>query len=262
MLVILTNSAQQFAARVGVPLTSWLLVRNDVAALGRKVVDDLRVRDFRRVLTPQVQAQITKAQLTELQAGLTKVADEFPNEKPLSVKLVGVNTSLHAGVWTYKLTYEYEFSQRWVSASVVLTRSGNSIRINYLHAQPLAEPLEQLNALTFVGKTQKHYIFAGAAVLMYVFSVVSVYACLFTPMARRKWLWVIFVMLGFTSLNLNWTTGQLSYNLLTVAAPAAGAGTGFGFYTPWIVKIGLPLGAIVFWLRRRALVGDSSPARQ
>jgi hypothetical protein len=77
---------------------------------------------------------------------------------------------------------------------------------------------------------------------------------LFTPMARRKWLWVIFAMLGFTSLNLNWTTGQLSYEFLTVIAPPARAGTGSGFYTPWNVQIGLPLGAIVFWLRRRALM--------
>jgi len=248
--ILLTRSGQQFAMQ----LASWLFVRSDVAALGQKVFDDVRVRDFRRVLTPQVRATLTKPQLTKVQAELSQLADQFPNEKPLSVKIVGGNTVLRAGARTYTLTYEYEFPQRWVLASAVLVRNADDVRISNLHAQPMAESLEQSNALTLVGKTRTHYLFAGAAALIFMFSVGSAYACLFTPMARRKWLWVIFVMLGFMSLNLNWTTGQLSYNALAVIAPAARAWTEGGFYSPWIVQIGLPLGAIVFWLRRRALM--------
>ncbi|HEY2534505.1 MAG TPA: hypothetical protein VGJ20_42440 [Xanthobacteraceae bacterium] len=243
--IILTSSGQQFATRVGMQFFSWRFLPNGVAALGQKFFDDVRARDFMLgtpnwvpwgTLTPQLQAQ------------LTKLADVFPNEKPLSVKLVGVNVV--AGP-TYQLTYEYEFSRRWILASIELRRSGDKLGIGRVNVQPLAEPLEQLNALTFVGKSQKYYLFAGAAMLLFVFSVVTVYACLFTPMARRKWLWVIFVMFGFMALNLNWTTGQFYFLPLTVIIPAARASS--GFYSPWIVQIGLPLGAIVFWLRRRAL---------
>jgi len=244
---ILASSGQQLAAHLGIQISSWLFVPKDMAALGQKFFDDVRVRDFQPVLNAIGLKEITP----QAQAQLTQLADVFPNEKPLSVKLVGINVNVVPSR-TYQLTYEYEFLRRWILASIIFSRSGDSLNIQW-HAEPLAESLEQSNALTFVGKSQKYYLFAGAAALMYVFSIVSAYACLFTPMARRKWLWVIFVMLGFMALNLNWTTGQLSYQLLTVFAPAAWIGTGSGF-TPFIVQIGLPLGAIAFWLRRRALM--------
>jgi hypothetical protein len=244
---VLTSAGQEFLARAGMQIASWIAVPKDAAVLGEQIFDRVRARDFQAVLNTVERKYVTP----QGQAQLARLSEVFPNEEPLRVELVGFR---FVSGQTYQLTYEYGFLRRWVLASIILVRSGDNILVRGLNAQPTTESLEQLNALTFVGKSQKHYLFAGAAALIWLFSVVSVYICLFTPMARRKWLWVIFAMLGFTSLNLNWTTGQLGYEFLTVIAPPARAGTGSGFYTPWNVQIGLPLGAIVFWLRRRALM--------
>jgi hypothetical protein len=71
-------------------------------------------------------------------------------------------------------------------------------------------------------------------------------------MAKRKWLWLIFIALGLFQFHLNWTTGAwnlqpLSFLLLgagfTKAAPAA----------PLILSVAFPLGAILFLARRKSI---------
>lgn len=229
---------------------SWLAPKDEVA-LGREYIDDVRMRNFQPVvkaLEPQFATPKTSAQLVEL-------ANGFPNEKPLSVKLVGSQTLHSSSLTTYNLTYEYQFSRSWMLGVIALHRSGDKLSIYGLHLKPQTASLEQVNALTFAGKSRTHYLFAGAAVLVFVFWAVSVFACLFTPMARRKWLWVIFVLLGFLGLNLNWTTGQLSFLLINVSVPAVRAW--HNFYGPWIIQIAFPVGAIVFWLRRGTLMEEA-----
>jgi hypothetical protein len=68
----------------------------------------------------------------------------------------------------------------------------------------------------------------------------------------RKWLWILFIALGFLKLQLNETTGawtiQPLYFLLlgagfTKAAPA----------TPLFLSVAFPLGAVLFLLKRRSI---------
>jgi hypothetical protein len=72
-----------------------------------------------------------------------------------------------------------------------------------------------------------------------------------TKMPGRKWPWVLFVALGFGQLAVNWTTGEWALNLLSVQVFSASATA--APYGPWILAVSLPVGAIVFLLRRRAL---------
>jgi hypothetical protein len=82
-----------------------------------------------------------------------------------------------------------------------------------------------------------------------VFIVVSTIVCIRTPIPRRKWLWIIFILVGFGQFELNWTTGdarlKLGIQLLGAAA------TWLGPYAPMILSVSLPVGAAVFWMRRK-----------
>ncbi len=74
--------------------------------------------------------------------------------------------------------------------------------------------------------------------------------CIRTPVAKRKWLWILFVLVGIGAIGVNWTTGQFSFrvatlNLLGAAAVSAGP------HAPWFISVGFPLGAIMFWVKRR-----------
>lgn len=232
--------------------TSWLVPKQE-AALAQKYIEDVRLRTFDPVINAFELDYITP----EMPDQLKRLAGIFPAETPRSAKLVASNTINSNGVTTYTFTYEYEFSRRWFLVAIALNRSGDHLRIHGVHVWPMERSLEQINALSFVGKGPVHYIFAAAAVVVYLFWLVSVYACLFTPIVKRKWLWVIFVLVGFGGLNLNWTNGGISYGFINIAIPAARLWC--NFYSPWIVQISLPLGAILFWLRRADLVARTEP---
>src|SRR5690606_22891732 len=124
-----------------------------------------------------------------------------------------------------------------------------------LNATPLAASLQEINGFSFKNADGTHYLFLAAATIIPVFIITTLVVCIRTKIARRKWLWVIFILLGVTSFSLNWTTGQtgvspLSIQLLGVSATASSV------YSPWIISVSLPIGAIVFWLRRRKLTAD------
>lgn len=80
---------------------------------------------------------------------------------------------------------------------------------------------------------------------------------------NRKWLWVIFVLFGTYGLTLNWTTGQLGPNFIKFHENGGVNfsiikfnlfGGGFeraGLLRPWIFEWGFPLGATLYYIKRR-----------
>ena len=66
-------------------------------------------------------------------------------------------------------------------------------------------------------------------------------------------------MLGLGQLSLNWTTGDLDYRIARVQMLGS-AYLKQGLYAPWILSVSVPLGAIVFLIRRNKLrVGEKEP---
>jgi hypothetical protein len=149
---------------------SWFTPK-DAAVLSQKFVDDVRVKNFK----PVAKALESQFVTPETPAQLAKVATLFPKETPRNIKRVGANTMIRPGVTAYNFTYEYEFSRSWVLASIVLDRDSDGLRIFGLRVRPMATSLEQLNALTFTGKSQIYYLFAATALAVFIFWVVSVY---------------------------------------------------------------------------------------
>ncbi len=75
-----------------------------------------------------------------------------------------------------------------------------------------------------------------------------------TKIGKRKWLWIVFIPFGFGRLSFNWTTGRVLFNPLSVHFQLLGAAAvKHGLYAPWIISISVPLGAIVFLIRRKRL---------
>ena len=87
------------------------------------------------------------------------------------------------------------------------------------------------------------------AIFIPIFILFAVVQCIRTLMPRRKWLWIIFILVGVTEFQLNWTTGEIGFKLLNVSLLAAGFAK-FSPVSPLILKVGVPLGAIIFLLER------------
>jgi hypothetical protein len=79
-------------------------------------------------------------------------------------------------------------------------------------------------------------------------------------MGKKKWLWLIFIVLGIGKLVVNWTTGQVFFSELAIQLPAGGAGA--QAYGPWQVYASIPLGAITFLIRRKRLIGPVEQTQQ
>lgn len=221
----------------------------------------LHDRQFDRVealLAPKVRST------PGLEATLGKMADEFPPGQAVSTKLVGAYTMARMSSSTspgtsYNLTYEFQFPQGWALANVLLVRHGDTLEIGGLHVQRLAQSLEQKNAFTFSGKPPTYWLFAALVAVLPLFCLISFVVCLCTPIRRRKWLWAIGTLLGVVSLKLNWSTGDLDSQLVSVQLFSASAFA--QFYSPWVLSISLPLGSILFWIKRKRLRDDALAAK-
>jgi len=215
------------------------------AALGKSYVEDIRLRNF-----APVKAVIDQQyQDSSLDAKLEQMARGFPAGEPKSVKIVGSNTVTFNGQTTYNFTFEYEFPSRWVLGHVYFKKAGNAVTIERMDVIPLRDSVEHQNAFTLAGKTPLHFLFLALAVLLPIFTITTAVICARMPRRKWKWLWVIFILIAVPTCTLNWTTGAVSYNLLQFLL--LGAGFTSVPYGSVMIQIGFPLGAILFWIRRR-----------
>lgn len=224
------------------------LVPKDEAAIARQLLSQVAAKDFANVekqLDPRVQGP-------SVRGGLEQMAALFPAEEPKAVTLVGSHTSTVNDLTTYNLTFEYEYADAWVLASVALQRRDGRLTVLGLHAEPEKQSLKEANRFTFAGKGPLHYIVFALVIAIPLFIVYALVVCIRAPNVKRKWLWLVFVALGFVEFSLNWTTGGYAIG------PARFLLLGAGFYraapyAPFVFDVAIPLGAILFVAKRRSL---------
>jgi hypothetical protein len=189
----------------------------------------------------------------EGQQGLITVAEVFPKGDPGAIHLVGLNTTTTSGVETSNLTLEYLFPERPFLANFVLQRDGGTFILQGIHVQQIVAPLEEHYAFHFLGQRPMNYVVFAAAVLLILFHAYALARCILMPGLRRKWLWIVFILVGFGSVNYGWTDGTWSYAILSVYVPSVRLSQ--LAMQSFFVTFSVPLGAIVFMIRRKALAG-------
>lgn len=224
-------------------------------AQGRSYVESLRKREF----GPIEEAAGDSIESEEDLAGtLTEMADVFPSGEPESVTLVGAHRFTSDGTSRLDLTYEYEFPDQWVLASVVLEESNGESKIVGLNVNPQKESLKEQNRFTLSGKTPAHYLILLLAIVLPLFTLWTLILCIRTNIKGKKWPWILFVLFGFGQLGLNWTTGDLSFNPVSFQLFSSSIFSAFN--GPWTLSISIPVGAIVFLVKRNELKADETPA--
>jgi len=221
-------------------------------AAARAYVDQLRSRDFgaiSRDLDPSIRGAGAAATLQRM-AGL------FPPGEPRSVKLVGVQSHLNSDNAVRNMTFEYEIGDRWLLANVALKDEGATRTIVGFNVYPRAQSLEVEHRFTLAGKGPMHYAVLAAAIAVVLLTIYALVLCLRTAMARRKWLWLLFIAIGIGQVNLDWTTGE--WTVQPAAILLLGAGAFAAPYGPWTISVALPLGALVFLLWRRRAPAQSA----
>ena len=247
--VILTTTLLMLLAACSYQDVADKLIPKEESEFAKDYLHRLQARNFgyvKKYVDPSLESQITDEKLVE-------IADYFPNGELLSTELVGSQVDVFNSQWQGNFSFEYHFSDGWALANVVLKKSNDVLSVIGFNVYRTEESLRTLNRFTLGGRSALQYVVLGLAIVAPIFVLVTTYVCIRTPIPRRKWLWVVFVLVGVASISVNWTTGQygiqpLRISLLSASAMAAGP------FSPWIISVSIPLGAIVFWLRRKRLI--------
>jgi hypothetical protein len=188
-----------------------------------------------------------------LDESFRKMAEVFPDQEPKSVKTVGFFffKNLVNNDTTYTISYEFEFEKRWVIAKMEWRRTGETLRLNIFRLYPQAVSLEEMHAFTFKGKSPVHYFVAALALVVFSISLIALVQCIRTKDLKRKWLWILFIIVGFGTFSVNWTTGAwkigfLTFQLMSVSAYSP-------LYDAWTVAVSVPVGAVVFLEKLRRI---------
>jgi len=221
------------------------------ADYGKSLFSDLQAKNIdalREKMDPKVLA-------TASADVFDKMADYFPQTAPLSVDVVGLNTTEFPGnkdvARQVNVSLQYSYDGKWLLATAVWRENAAGEKVILgMHVQPLAMSLKDANSFHLAGKSFKHYAVLAAAVAMAAFSIAVLIICIRTPMSRkRKALWCIGIIFGFGQISLNWATGAISMTPLHFQLLSAGWFR-IGLVGPHMIFVSLPLFALLFLWRR------------
>ena len=184
----------------------------------------------------------------------------FPPGEPLSIKPVGMfTTAVNGSVTTYNLTFEHRYPDSWLLGSVQLRKKEDETRLIGIRVQLAPKSIEEQSRFTLEGKSAVHWTVLVLAVLIPLFVVVTLVQCRRTPIARRKWLWMLLILLSVTQFAFDWSTGVYRFQPVYVGLLGMGV-LKSGPYANWVFTLAFPLGAVIFWLRRPTLLRKAREA--
>jgi len=233
------------------------LVPKEEAKMAEDYLTKLRERDFEFVkskLSNKLKPQVTDLLLVQL-------AEYFRGGELISTELIGSQVHVFNGVWQGNFTYEYHFSEGWNLANAAFRKVDDKYEVIGINVYQTEMSQKEFHAFTLSNKTLLHYLVLVMAIFVPLFILVSTYFCVRTPIPKRKWLWVIFILLGVSAIQINWTTGQYAIQLLSAHLFGASA-VAASPHAPWVISASIPLGAILFWIRRKRYIQLSNEANK
>jgi hypothetical protein len=176
---------------------------------------------------------------------LVQLADWLPAETPKSIKVVDSRTTEREGFHQTDLGYECEFENTWYLVTMSLKRKQHGAwAILGLHVNRLPDSLENMHKFTLVGKGLNQYFTLLLALGSLALSFYAFWECVRTRVGPSRWLWAPFILTGVGGLVVNWTTGQMGFQIWLIHIPTAIAeAQPLG---PWMIGVCFPLGAMIF----------------
>lgn len=209
----------------------------------------LRDRDFEYVkskLSEELRPKVTDDLLLNM-------VSHFRSGELISTDIIGSQVHVFNGVWQGNFTFEIQSSDGWNLANAAFKKVNGEPEVIGLNVYRTEASQKEINAFTFSEKSVIHFVVLALAILIPIFILVTTVVCIRTPIKKRKWLWVIFILLGVSAIQLNWTTGQFGVQLISIHLFGSAA-TSAGPYAPWFISASIPLGAIIFWFRRKRFI--------
>jgi|GEM_PF-6113192 len=158
----------------------------------------------------------------------------------------------HRNLYTfyYELTYGTDqYFAMDISVVILEDVDFSSTSIYDCHLMALPDSQAVTHAVSFAslnGTHKRHIVFCGITLFFLLFTTLH---CLVSNI-KYRFLWLIFIVVGFGGFALNWTTLEITY--LPTVVYLFGMKLDYGYYAPTILTCGLPIGAALYWVLRNA----------
>lgn len=155
----------------------------------------------------------------------------------------------------YRLGYEYTLDNRNILFTTTVQKDDNKYSIVAFNGQFLPAPLSELTKFTLHNKSIKQYVFLLFVILIPIFILISLIVMLTRKLStKKKIIWALIILLiSLPRFLINWNTGQIDFNLLYINILGAGVSRPT-LYSAWILTFNIPIGAILFWIKRKRII--------
>jgi len=218
-------------------------------AVAKGYIDQLRAHDF-ETIEKSLDKRIVGSDIRDT---LEKMSALIPESEPRSIKLVGAQKYSQNGVTSLNTTFEYQFPEGWLLVNVAIEKRDGTKVITGFNVYPRTQSLEEENRFSLVGKQPIHYFVLAGMIAAVLISLYALVACMRSKALSKKWLWILFILVGMSQLKVNWTSG--AWGIVPLSIQLLSAGVVAQPYGPLILSFSIPVGAIVFLLYGRKKKG-------
>jgi hypothetical protein len=184
----------------------------------------------------------------EVRKKFTEVSELMTADELKEIALVRYSNlkALIQGNQRSQFTYELIFKDSWGVANIAVDFMEGERYILGVYVEPLDRPLSEINAFSLENKSMTHYMMLALAIIFPLFSLYALYLCVQKKEGFGKWIWAIFILVGIGNVSINWTSGNVAYNIISITsvwAPGLRDGASGAYY----ITYAIPIGAIVFF---------------
>lgn len=187
-------------------------------------------------LAPGVDRQSAPAAIAAMRAML-------PTAPPPTGRTVNWTHNNGSGGESYRLVREYDYPAHVVLSETMMIKVDGRWLIQAFHIRVATDAELKETAFTLEGKGPLHYGVLAGMIIVPSLVVATVGFALY----RRRWGWAFLALFGVMALQLNWATGAWGFMPIHFQLLGAGFFKAGSVFAPWILTVGFPLGAVLFW---------------
>jgi hypothetical protein len=214
---------------------------------------------------PREDQQLARAAIDDLAAGRTdalaakmpaelrgSLAEVEPQMRGLvppnpQIRLVQANwssTTQANGATTRQTELGYELSGggRLAQVEIIIQRDGPHAVVAGFHIEPATVSASSWSSFPLKGQSIDHYAMLAAALAAIAVTIGALVRIWRSNLFKRRWLWSIGAIIGFTTLTLDWSTG--AYSFMPISFQLFSAGISKAGLGPWRLGVSLPIIAI------------------
>jgi hypothetical protein len=148
----------------------------------------------------------------------------------------------------HQLTYEIATRNQFLVVFIAVQEHAGQQVVAAFTWQSFEKSPIDFHEFGFENKIANHYFFLSAVMAIPVLCIACLVAC-WRRRPRRRWLWLLLIVIATPVITFNWSTAEISLELLSVML------LGAGFHqdsrlAPVIFSLGLPIGALLFLIIR------------